>query len=101
MNNKQFIKKLKEVQKIGLELIKKKNKDYAREEDPYRNFRLSEMVNVPLEKAILIRMTDKISRVSTLLDTGKASVIEETIQDTLLDLMNYAAILAVYIKNNN
>lgn len=41
-------------------------------------------------QAILIRLTDKLSRLETLLAGGSAKVKDESIDDTLLDLANYA-----------
>lgn len=83
------------------ELLKSKNNDYAGEktQDPYANFRKSEVIGVKTEKGILVRMMDKMSRISNLIEQD-ASVKTEAIEDTLEDLINYAAILKSYIKNN-
>lgn len=83
------------------ELLKSKNNDYAGEktQDPYANFRKSEAIGVRTEKGILVRMMDKMSRVSNLIEQN-ASVKTEKIEDTLEDLINYAAILKSYIKEN-
>lgn len=83
------------------ELLKSKNNDYAGEktQDPYANFRKSEAIGVKTEKGILVRMMDKMSRVSNLIEQD-ASVKTEKIEDTLEDLINYAAILKSYIKEN-
>ena len=79
----------------------KKNNDYAGENniDPYKNFRGSEFVGVPPDRAILVRLMDKISRVSNLL-SQEAAVKDEAIEDTLVDIINYSAILKSYIKNH-
>jgi hypothetical protein len=84
-----------------METARKKNADYAGEKtaDPYKNFRGSEFVGVPPERAILVRMMDKMSRVSNLL-SQPAQVKDESIADTLMDMVNYSAILLSYIKNN-
>lgn len=84
------------------ELLKSKNNDYAGEktQDPFSNFRKSEAIGVKTEKGILVRMMDKMSRVSNLIEQD-ASVKTEKIEDTLEDLINYAAILKSYIKNKN
>lgn len=83
------------------ELLKSKNNDYAGEktQDPYSNFRKSEAIGVRTEKGILVRMMDKMSRVSNLIEQD-ALVKSEKIEDTLDDLINYAAILKSYIKEN-
>lgn len=40
--------------------------------------------------AILIRLEDKLNRLATLMSGGEAMVVDESINDTLLDLANYA-----------
>ena len=39
--------------------------------------------------AILIRLTDKLKRLKTLMEGGEQQVKDESIDDTLLDLANY------------
>ncbi len=81
-----------------LEIAKIKNADYTGERDAFYNFELVEQVlGVPTEKGLLVRMLDKISRLNTLLDR-EAEVKDEKIEDTLLDLCNYAALLKAYIE---
>lgn len=76
-----------------------KNSDYGgSNDDPYANFRNSTIAGVPVEKGIMVRMMDKISRISTLMEK-EAQVKDEAIEDTLMDLINYAAILKSYLKN--
>lgn len=77
----------------------KKNHDYdGTNNDPYANFRNSTIAGVSVERGIMVRMMDKVSRISTLLNKeGKVS--DESIQDTLDDLINYTAILKSYLKN--
>jgi hypothetical protein len=76
-----------------------KNNDYGgSNSDPYANFRNSTIAGVSVEKGIMVRMMDKISRVSTLMEK-EAQVKDEAIEDTLMDLVNYAAILKSYLKN--
>lgn len=82
----------------GLGLIKTKNQDYAGNGDPFQNFNACSIVNVSAEKALLVRMTDKMTRISNLLDRP-AKVNDEKITDTLVDLCNYAAILKALIES--
>lgn len=98
MTRDQFIANLEKSYKDGLALVKIKNNDYATGDDPWKNFRFAEIVGVPVERAILVRMSDKLARISNIL--GKtAEVKDESITDTLLDLINYTAILKAYIDN--
>jgi hypothetical protein len=80
-----------------LAIAKAKNADYAGDDDPFANFRRSELVGVSVERGILVRMTDKLARVSNLLDKP-AAVADESIGDTLDDFTNYAAILRAYLE---
>ena len=84
-----------------IETAKRKNADYAGENsDPFKNFKNCVFLGVPVEKGILVRMMDKMSRISNLIDK-EAQVKDESINDTLDDLINYAAILKSYIKNKS
>lgn len=84
--------------KFCLELMKRKNKDYAKEKDAFANFRLSEMVGVGPERANLVRVADKLARISNLLDKDN-EVSDESVEDTINDVINYMAILASMIKH--
>lgn len=84
-----------------LEILKRKNHDYAGEKtaDPFKNFRGSEFVGVSPPRAIMVRIMDKISRAGNLLSQENA-VKDESINDTLNDIVNYCAIIKSYLKNN-
>jgi hypothetical protein len=90
-----------QMSKVSLEIMKKKNADYAGGgTDPFANFRRAEALGIcSTEQAFLVRMTDKMSRLSTFANKGKLDVEDETVYDTLLDLINYSVLLAAYIKD--
>ena len=77
--NIDFIPKFISVQKEGLELFKKKNKDYG------NAFALYGPVGV------IIRMNDKVNRLMSVTNHGINLVANETLRDTLIDLHNYSA----------
>ena len=78
-----------------------KNNDYGgSNNDPFANFRNSTIAGVTVEKGILVRLMDKMSRVSTLLDK-EAMVKDEAITDTIEDAINYLAIMKAYIDLKN
>ena len=82
-----------------LETAKRKNNDYGGvDSNPYANFSNSTIVGVSIEKGILVRMMDKVSRISTLLEK-ESQVKDEAIEDTLDDLVNYTAILKSYLMD--
>lgn len=96
MTTKLFLKDLSDTFGICLELATRKNKDYA-DEDPFKNFRMSALIGIEPAKAIIVRILDKLSRVSNLLDKEN-SVKDERIEDTLMDIINYTAILKAYLN---
>lgn len=90
---------LEETFKACLETAKRKNADYAGEHsDPFKNFKNANVVGVTVERGILVRLMDKMSRVSNLIDK-EAQVKDEAITDTIDDAINYLAILKAYIQN--
>lgn len=56
------------------------------------------MYGIPAAQGLIVRMSDKMTRISNLLKR-EAQVKDESIQDTLADLCNYAAILSAYIED--
>lgn len=94
---KDFINRLNELYTTNVQISMRKNADYANENDPFQNFRASETLGIPAEQAIIIRMSDKLVRVSNLI-SRPAQVADETIFDTLSDLANYSMILRMYLE---
>lgn len=92
-----FLARLQELSDRNVQLAIKKNADYAKDADPFANFRTSTLVGVPVEKGMLVRMGDKLARVGNLLDKP-AECTDESIDDTLADLANYATILRVWLE---
>lgn len=95
MNREKFLDSIAKTYSDGIETIKKKNADYAGENDPFQNFRNSEVIGVSVEEGILVRVMDKITRISNLLSKDP-QVATESIEDTLIDAINYLAILKAY-----
>ena len=80
------------------ETAQRKNHDYGgSNNDPFANFRNSTIAGVSVERGILVRLMDKMSRISTLLDK-EAMVKDEAVNDTIDDAINYLAILKSYRK---
>ena len=69
----------KSVQREAIELFQKKNKDYG---DAFANFG-------PV--GVIVRIGDKINRLSSVTKNQVSLVENESIRDTLIDLHNYAA----------
>ena len=70
----------------ALDLMLRKNADYASSADPFRNFRMFGGLGV------LVRASDKLARLRTFEERETFSVTDESLRDTILDLINYAVI---------
>lgn len=95
MNRQEFLGKMASNQMRAIGIVELKNADYAGENDPFKNFRAAELLGMTVEQGILLRMSDKMTRIGNLLKSQQ-KVQDESIEDTLLDLMNYANILLTY-----
>lgn len=73
------ITQLKTVQEEAAKLFERKNKDYG---DAFANYG-------PI--GVIVRMGDKINRLSSVTNNGINLVKTESIRDTLIDLHNYSA----------
>ena len=85
----QRVVQFKEIQKEGLELFTKKNKDYG---DAFANYGTI---------GVLVRMGDKIARLQSITKNQITLVDDEKLRDTLIDLHNYTAmaIMGLYEKS--
>ena len=81
------VKQLEEIHQEALELFKRKNKDYG---DAFADFGLL---------GILVRLNDKIKRAITITENSISLVEDEKIQDTLIDIHNYAAMGLMLAEN--
>jgi hypothetical protein len=82
------VEQMKEIQDKALELFARKNADYG---DAFATFGLI---------GVLVRIEDKIKRALSISNTGVTLVNDEGLQDTLLDLHNYAA-MALMLRNES
>ena len=73
--------------KKGYELFEKKNNDYGNAFELFGNL------------GILIRIIDKLSRLENLLKIND-SKIDESIEDTIIDIQNYTILCLILLNNN-
>jgi hypothetical protein len=78
-----------------------KNADYTgNSDDPFANFTIVETFGaMTTEQGFFARMTDKLARVSSFIQNGELQVKSESVEDTLLDLSNYCALFAGYLRS--
>lgn len=100
MNHEEYFRFLDEFCKGMSSVSRKKNQDYTGDSgDPFANFRAVEKLGIcSTETGFLVRMLDKLVRISNLADGRKEAVLDEKIEDTLHDLANYSALFAAYLK---
>ncbi len=78
------------------DLHDRKNHDYAADADPLSNLKLCEGLGIPAWKGVLVRLTDKWSRI-TQLSTKAPLVTDESMEDTLIDNAVYS-LLAIVLR---
>lgn len=100
MTHEEYLEEFKLLFEKKLALTKRKNKDYAGDEDAFSNFELIEVLTkgrITAVDGMLVRITDKLARITNLL-CQDAAVEDEKLEDTLDDLSIYADILNIYLK---
>lgn len=77
------------IQKSAYQMFEKKNKDYG---DAFAKFG-------PI--GVIIRIGDKISRLTSIERNRITMVDDESLEDTLIDLHNYAAMALMLVKEKH
>ena len=93
-----------EICRSAQELMSLKNRDYAGAEgnEPFANFtRVESMGICSTEQGFMTRITDKMSRLSSFLNSGKMHVEDESFRDTIIDVINYMVLLSAYINDKD
>jgi hypothetical protein len=80
-------------------LHESKNHDYASDVDPLSNFRRAEKLGVTPLQGILVRMSDKWSRIEQLV-SGKTPK-NESLRDTLMDNAIYSLLGIIILDESN
>lgn len=100
MSQKEYLKFHKDMCEKAYRITKKKNTDYAGGGDnALKNFMAVEYLGIcESERGILVRLTDKLSRLAHIIDRPPV-VVEESLEDTCLDMVNYAILLLAQRKD--
>ena len=102
MNRKQLFELHKSICKEALEIMEKKNHDYAGKggDNPFANFTRTEAMGIAsTEAGLLTRICDKLSRLSTFASTGELKVDNESYYDAILDIINYCILFHGYVSS--
>ena len=89
MTHEELIGKINHIFTKCLTIAKKKNTDYAGSGDALDNFRYFGLYGV------VVRLCDKFNRLRNIVKKEVPAVSNETIYDTLEDIINYAAIAII------
>tara|TARA_R100001015_G_C4439987_1_gene33956 strand:+ start:68 stop:391 length:324 start_codon:yes stop_codon:yes gene_type:complete len=82
------------------DLMKLKNKDYAGNDglEPFANFTRVEAMGIcSTEQGMVVRVIDKISRLSSFIEHGKMNLENESFHDSCIDIINYMVLLSAYV----
>ncbi len=80
----------------ALQLMRKKNADYSHE-GPFQNFTACEAYGITAYDGLITRMSDKLSRLASV--TRKGAEVPETLDDTIIDLINYSVCFAGLLRS--
>lgn len=93
----------RELSTKAFELMKRKNHDYAGGTNrtmPFANFTRCEAMGFgSTEQGFGVRLTDKLSRLSTFCQGGILKVSDESLEDTILDVINYVILFHAYVES--
>lgn len=99
MNRQELFNLHEEITKKAFEILKAKNNDYANEDsDPFANFKGSETFGIHPIIGILLRTQDKMKRIETFTKTGSLKVKSESVEDAVLDSINYMVLILGMIR---
>lgn len=98
MTPKQFRKDIEQTFAKCLLIIDKKNHDYSGIVDPFGSFRNAQIAGVGVTQSLVLAVVQKVSRMGNLLQRP-AKVVQESMEDTIMDCINYLAILLAWLHS--
>jgi hypothetical protein len=99
MTREELLKHHEVLCKQARDLMDMKNRDYAGNDgkEPFANFTRVEAMGIcSTEQGFMVRLTDKMSRLSSIIESGKNHVKDESFEDTMVDVINYIVLLSAY-----
>ena len=104
MTRDELLKRHETLCKQGRDLMNLKNRDYAGNggQEPFANFTRCEAMGIcSTEQGFLVRLTDKMSRLSSFVESGKLHVSDESFEDTCGDIINYMVLFHSYVSEKD
>lgn len=101
MNSKELYKFTNKLFDECASLLLKKSSDYANTEtNVFKNLSMIEHYGVgTTQVAIFTKLSDKLSRLATYINKGEFKVNDESLKNTVEDLINYSALFLAYIES--
>lgn len=99
MTREELLKHHEVLCKQARDLMDQKNRDYAGNggKEPFANFTRVEAMGIcSTEQGFMVRLTDKMSRLSSIIESGTNHVKNESFEDTMVDVINYIVLLSAY-----
>tara|TARA_R100000008_G_C3514785_1_gene130749 strand:+ start:339 stop:656 length:318 start_codon:yes stop_codon:yes gene_type:complete len=101
VNRKELFEHHRNICNEALDIMIKKNHDYAGEggDSPFANFTRSEDMGIcTTEQGFLVRLCDKLSRLSTFASAGELKVDNESYHDAIVDIINYCVLFDGFVS---
>lgn len=95
MNIEERQTRMKDIFTNALVLSAQKGRDYAGDKDSLANLRVFGL------KGIIIRLFDKLYRLKNIEEAGKVEVMDESVQDTLIDVLVYSALAMILLGEDS
>lgn len=76
-------------------ILDTKNQDYGADDDPFRNFHKHGSLGIE------VRLSDKWARLEGFMKRGLLKVKDESIEDTIIDIINYLILWMAYRRRKN
>lgn len=90
MNRELLVKHVSDFYAKGVDLVSKKSHDYGNS-DALANLKAADGIGIDPRLGIVVRLQDKLSRLANHAQR-RSFKVDETIEDTLLDIANYCAL---------
>jgi hypothetical protein len=86
----------------AVDLMRRKNNDYAGAswKSPFKNFLHAETLGLcAAEQGMVVRLSDKLQRLAHFVSGQEMKVSDESLRDTLLDIVNYTVLIGAYLQS--
>jgi hypothetical protein len=77
-----------------------KNSDYSRADEFFENFKMNEDADIPSWEAAFCRITDKYSRLRTVMKNKGNMKVDESLEETLRDLSLISLIMLILLRES-